>query len=73
MLVLTRKVGESIVLNDTITVRVLSCKGRAIRLAIDAPKEIPIAREELISRRPQVSSKSIKGRTSPKETFASSH
>ncbi|MBX9653710.1 carbon storage regulator [bacterium] len=73
MLVLTRKVGESIVLNGTITVRVLSCKGRAIRLAIDAPKDVPIAREELISNRPQLSSRSIKGNASPNEAFASSH
>lgn len=73
MLVLTRKVGESIVLNGTITVRVLSCKGRAIRLAIDAPKDVPIVREELISKRPQVSSKSMNANASLNEAFASSH
>jgi carbon storage regulator len=48
MLVLTRKPGERIVINDHITVTVLKVQGHQIRLGIEAPKEIPIKREELL-------------------------
>jgi carbon storage regulator len=47
MLVLTRKPNEGIVINDRITVMVLEVRGNQIRLGIEAPKEIPIKREEL--------------------------
>jgi carbon storage regulator len=48
MLVLTRRPGESIVIDDRITVTVLDVRGHQIRLGIEAPEEIPIKREELI-------------------------
>ena len=48
MLVLTRKLGERIVIDDRITMTVLEVRGKRIRLGIDAPKDIPIKREELI-------------------------
>ena len=48
MLVLTRKPGERIVIDDRITVTVLEVQGNQIRLGIEAPKEIPVMREELI-------------------------
>lgn len=48
MLVLTRKLDERIVIDDRITVTVVEIKGGQIRLGIDAPKEMPIKREELI-------------------------
>ena len=48
MLVLTRKLGERIVIGKHITVTVLEVQGNRIRLGIEAPKEIPIKREELI-------------------------
>ena len=48
MLVLTRKLGEGIVIDDQITVTVLEVQGNQIRLGIEAPKEIPIRREELV-------------------------
>jgi carbon storage regulator len=47
MLVLTRKSGERIVIDEHIRVTVLEIQGNQIRLGIDAPKEIPIVREEL--------------------------
>lgn len=47
MLALTRKVGERIVIGDSITVTVVDVKGDNIRLAIDAPKEIKIFRGEI--------------------------
>ena len=46
MLVLTRTVGEELVIGDNIRVRVSEIKGGRIKLAIDAPKHIPIKRQE---------------------------
>jgi carbon storage regulator len=48
MLVLTRKPDERIIIGKNITVTVLEVRGRQIRLGIEAPKEIPVKREELI-------------------------
>ena len=48
MLVLSRKLGESIVIDDQVTVTVLEIRGHQIGLGIEAPKEIPIKRTELI-------------------------
>ena len=48
MLILQRKAGESLVIGDDITVRVISVDGTRVRLAIDAPGDIPILRSELI-------------------------
>lgn len=50
MLILTRKVGESLVIDNHITVTVLDVKGNQIRLGINAPKEISIHREEIQER-----------------------
>jgi carbon storage regulator len=47
MLVLTRKEGESIKIGDNITVTVVEIKGGQVRLAIEAPLEIRIFREEI--------------------------
>ncbi|MFQ5717549.1 MAG: carbon storage regulator CsrA, partial [Nitrospinales bacterium] len=47
MLVLTRKVGESIKINDDIKVTVIEVKGKNIRIGIEAPRETKIYREEL--------------------------
>jgi carbon storage regulator len=51
MLVLTRKAGESIVIDDQIKVTVLSIDGGKIRLGIDAPRETPVDRAEIHTRR----------------------
>lgn len=47
MLILTRRVGESVIIDDKIHVTVLSIKGNQIRIGINAPKEISIYREEI--------------------------
>ena len=47
MLVLSRRIGESIVINGGITVTVIKVKGQAVQLGIDAPAEISIRRSEL--------------------------
>ena len=47
MLVLTRKVGESIKINDDVKITVIEVKGKNIRLGIDAPKTTKVYREEV--------------------------
>lgn len=47
MLILQRKKGESLSINDNITLTVMDIGADSIKLAIDAPKEIPILRSEL--------------------------
>ncbi len=47
MLVLTRKVGESIAIGDQIKIRVVEVKGNSIRIGIDAPADFRIYREEI--------------------------
>ena len=47
MLVLSRKVGESVVIDGTIVVRVLSAEGGRIRLGFEAPADVSVRRSEL--------------------------
>lgn len=50
MLVLTRKIGESIKINEDVKITVIDVKGKNIRLGIDAPRETKIYREEVFLR-----------------------
>ncbi len=50
MLVLSRKLGESIVIGDRITVTILEVKGDRVRLGFEAPIEVPIHRQEVHDR-----------------------
>lgn len=50
MLILTRKVGESVIIGDDVRLTVLSAKGNQIRLGVQAPKEISVHREEIFNR-----------------------
>lgn len=47
MLILTRRVGESIVIGDDIDITVLSIKERQVRIGINAPRTLPVHREEI--------------------------
>ena len=48
MLILQRKAGESLLIGEDITVRVVSVDGARVRLAISAPEDVPILRSELV-------------------------
>ena len=50
MLILTRRNGESLKIGDDVTITVLGVKGNQVRLAIDAPREISVHREEVYDR-----------------------
>jgi carbon storage regulator len=48
MLVLSRRVGESVVIGDDVTVTVLEVRGDVVRVGVDAPRSVAVHREELL-------------------------
>jgi carbon storage regulator len=49
MLVLSRRLGESVVIGDDVVVTVLEIRGDVVRLGVDAPRHVPVRRQELLA------------------------
>jgi len=50
MLILTRNVGESLVIGDDVSIIVLGVKGNQVRIGVDAPKSVTVHREEIYNK-----------------------
>lgn len=48
MLILTRRINESLVIGDCVTVIILGVKGNQVRIGVDAPRDVSVDREELV-------------------------
>ena len=63
MLILTRKVGESVLIGDDISITVLSVRGNQVKLGVQAPKEVSVHREENYQRIKQTQDEPANGST----------
>jgi len=50
MLILTRRPGETVMIGSSVTLTVLGVKGKQVRIGINAPKDVPVHREEIFER-----------------------
>jgi carbon storage regulator len=50
MLILTRRVGETVMIGDHVTVAIIGVKGNQIRIGVNAPKDVAVHREEIYER-----------------------
>ena len=67
MLILTRRVGETVMIGDEVTVTVLRVKGNQVRLGVNAPKSISVQREEIFHRIKREHGEGVDGESSPED------
>ena len=68
MLILTRRVGETLMIGDSVTVTILGVKGNQVRVGITAPKDVAVHREEIFQR---IGKESAPGADNPREEAGS--
>ena len=72
MLILTRRVGETLMIGDQVTVTVLGVKGNQVRIGINAPKTVAVHREEIYERiKREQGDESQSSEAKPVDAFAS--
>lgn len=67
MLILTRRVGETLMIGDEVTVTVLGVKGNQVRIGVNAPKHVAVHREEIYERIKREKSNERKAEVTPFE------
>ena len=63
MLILTRRVGESLMIGDNVNVTVLGIKGNQVRIGVNAPKDVAVHREEIYQRIQQEGAQEVASQT----------
>ena len=70
MLILTRRVGETVMIGNDITVTVLGVKGNQVRVGVNAPKEVAVHREEIYERIKRELQGDVNGNVQEEQTTA---
>lgn len=68
MLILTRRVGETLMIGDDVTVTVLGVKGNQVRIGVNAPKDVSVHREEIYERIKKEQQQGLTGGEKPTES-----
>jgi carbon storage regulator len=71
MLILTRRVGETVMIGNDVTVTVLGVKGNQVRIGINAPKNVAVHREEIFERIKREQQGESQGETKPTAEYVS--